>query len=130
MTARRWGWGGFAVAAVLLALAPLVLTPFRLDLLGKYLCYAIAAVGIALVWGRGGMLVLGQGVFFGLGGYAMGMHLKLVEAGPGGLPDFIVWSGVEQLPVLWAPFRNPVVALVAVVVLPVAVATVLGLLVF
>ena len=126
-------WGRVAVAAgvvLLLALAPLVLTPFRLDLLGKYLCYAVAAVGIALVWGRGGMLVLGQGVFFGLGGYAMGMHLKLVEAGPGGMPDFMVWSGVEQLPVLWAPFRNPVVALAAVVLLPVAVATVLGLLVF
>ena len=80
----RWAvLGGFAVAAVLLfAVAPAVLTPFRLDLLGKYLCYAIVAVGIGLAWGRGGMLTLGQGVFFGIGAYLMAMHLKLADAGP------------------------------------------------
>jgi urea transport system permease protein len=120
----------FALVAALLLAAPLLLTPFRLDLLAKYLCYAIVAVGIALAWGRGGMLTLGQGVFFGLGGYAMGMHLKLVEAGPGQLPDFMSWSGVEQLPLLWKPFANPVFALAMVVVLPVTVAVLLGLLVF
>ncbi|GAA2667967.1 MULTISPECIES: urea ABC transporter permease subunit UrtC [Actinosynnema] len=118
------------LCAVLLAVAPLVLSPFRLGLLAKYLCFAIVAVGIAVAWGRGGMLVLGQGVFFGLGGYAVGMHLKLAEAGPGGLPDFMVWSGVEELPALWAPFANPVFALAAVVLLPGAVAFCLGLLVF
>jgi urea transport system permease protein len=107
-----------------------VLSTFRLDLLGKYLCYAIVAVGIYLAWGRGGMLTLGQGVFFGLGGYAMGMHLKLVDAGEGNLPDFMVWSGVEQLPALWTPFRNPAFALAMVILLPTAVALVLGLLVF
>ncbi|MFI5937150.1 urea ABC transporter permease subunit UrtC [Actinoplanes sp. NPDC051494] len=117
----------FAVAALVLATAPIYLSPFRLDLLGKYLCYAIVAVGISLAWGRGGMLTLGQGVFFGLGGYAMGMHLKLQE---GGLPDFMSWSGVEELPLLWKPFANPVFALAMVVVLPVAVSVVLGLLVF
>jgi urea transport system permease protein len=120
----------FGLVAALLLAAPLVLTPFRLDLLAKYLCYAIVGVGIALAWGRGGMLTLGQGVFFGLGGYAMGMHLKLVEAGPGQLPDFMSWSGVEQLPLLWKPFANPVFALAMVVVLPVSVAVLLGLLVF
>ena len=61
-----------------------VLSDFRLDLLAKYLCLAMVAVGIGLAWGRGGMLTLGQGVFFGLGGYAMAMHLKLADAGPGG----------------------------------------------
>ena len=120
----------FVAVGVLLLAAPLVLTPFRLDLLAKYLCYAVVALGIALAWGRGGMLTLGQGVFFGLGGYAMGMHLKLVEAGPGQLPDFMSWSGVEQLPLLWKPFANPVFALAMVVVLPVTVAVLLGLLVF
>ncbi|MBP2335142.1 urea transport system permease protein [Saccharothrix coeruleofusca] len=118
------------LCVVLLAVAPLVLSPFRLGLLAKYLCFAIVAVGIALAWGRGGMLTLGQGVFFGLGGYAMGMHLKLREAGPAGLPDFMVWSGVEELPALWKPFANPVFALAAVVVLPGLVAFLLGLLVF
>jgi urea transport system permease protein len=128
--AASWRWGGIATAGLLLAGAPFVLSDFRLDLLAKYLCLAIVALGISLAWGHGGMLTLGQGVFFGLGGYAMGMHLKLHEAGPGGLPDFMVWSGVESLPALWRPFANPVFALTMVVVLPVAVAVPLGLLIF
>ena len=87
----RWAvLGGFAIAAVVLfVIAPAVLSPFRLDLLGKYLCYAMVAVGIGLAWGRGGMLTLGQGVFFGIGAYLMAMHLKLADAGPGGTPDFM-----------------------------------------
>jgi urea transport system permease protein len=128
---RLGGPAAFAlVALLLLVVAPAALSPFRLDLLAKYLCYAIVAVGIALAWGRGGMLTLGQGVFFGLGGYAMGMHLKLREAGADGLPDFMVWSGVEKLPALWKPFENPVFAVAMAVLVPVAVAVLLGLLVF
>ncbi|GAB3161327.1 urea ABC transporter permease subunit UrtC [Microbispora hainanensis] len=128
---RRWqGAAAFTAVAVLaLVVAPLLLEPFRLGLLAKYLCYAIVALGIGLAWGQGGMLTLGQGVFFGLGGYAMGMYLKLNDAG-GDLPDFMVWSGVEELPALWKPFGNPVFALTMVVVLPVAVALLLGTLVF
>jgi urea transport system permease protein len=118
------------IIMLLLALAPIALSPFRLGLFAKYLCLAIVAVGIGLAWGQGGMLTLGQGVFFGLGGYAMGMYLKLREAGPGGLPDFMVWSGVERLPWLWKPFANPVFALAAVIVLPGVVAMSLGLLMF
>ncbi|MEU6728306.1 urea ABC transporter permease subunit UrtC [Nonomuraea wenchangensis] len=119
-----------AVAVVALVAAPLLLEPFRLGLLAKYLCYAIVALGIGLAWGKGGMLTLGQGVFFGLGGYAMAMYLKLTEAGPGGLPDFMVWSGVEELPALWAPFASPVLALGMAVLGPMALAAVLGTLVF
>lgn len=119
-----------AVAVLALAVAPATLSPFRLELLAKYLCFAIAALGIGLAWGKGGMLTLGQGVFFGLGGYAMAMHLKLAEAGPGQLPDFMVWSGVEELPVLWEPFRQPWFAVLMVVLLPGTVAALLGLLVF
>ncbi|MEU6430448.1 urea ABC transporter permease subunit UrtC [Microbispora sp. NPDC046973] len=128
---RRWqGPAVFAAVAVLaLVAAPLLLEPFRLGLLAKYLCYAIVALGIGLAWGQGGMLTLGQGVFFGLGGYAMGMYLKLNDAA-GDLPDFMVWSGVEKLPALWTPFGNPVFALAMIVVLPVAVALLLGTLVF
>lgn len=119
----------FATIAVLaLVAAPLLLEPFRLSLLAKYLCYAIVALGIGLAWGQGGMLSLGQGVFFGLGGYSMAMYLKLAEGG--GLPDFMVWSGVEELPALWAPFANPVFALGMAVLGPVAIAVVLGTLVF
>lgn len=130
MSARLRGYAVFGVVSVLvLVVAPLALPAFRLDELAKYLCFAIAALGIGLAWGQGGMLTLGQGVFFGLGGYAMGMFLKLHDAG-GDLPDFMVWSGVEKLPALWVPFKSPVVAIAAVVLVPVVVAVVLGVLVF
>lgn len=117
------------VAIIALVVAPLLLEPFRLGLLAKYLCYAIVALGIGLAWGQGGMLTLGQGVFFGLGGYAMGMYLKLHDAG-GDLPDFMVWSGVERLPSLWVPFENPVFAIFFAVAGPVLLAVLLGALVF
>ena len=127
---RRW-WLGFAVsAALLLVVAPLALSAFRLGLLSKYLCFAIVALGIDVAWGYGGMLTLGQGVFFGLGGYAMGMYLKLHEAGPGKVPDFMSWSGVEKLPLLWKPFRYPWVALPAAILIPTLVAALLGMLIF
>jgi urea transport system permease protein len=124
---------GFAVgAALLFAVAPVALSDFRLSLLAKYLCFGIAGIGIGLAWGRGGLLTLGQGVFFGLGGYAMAMHLKLADAGPGQLPDFMQLYGTpgQELPWWWRPFASPVVALLATVGLPMAVAAALGLLIF
>jgi urea transport system permease protein len=127
---RQW-WLGFALSAfLLLVVAPLTLSAFRLDLLSKYLCFAIVALGIDVAWGYGGMLTLGQGVFFALGGYAMGMYMKLHEAGPGKVPDFMSWSGVEKLPLLWKPFRYPWVALPAAIIVPLVVAALLGLLIF
>jgi urea transport system permease protein len=124
-------WVGLAVAALLLYLvAPALLTPFRLGLLGKYLCWAMVAVGIGLAWGKGGMLALGQGVFFGLGGYIMAMHLKLTDAGPGKAPDFMVLYGNGIVPGWWEPFRSPALALIAILLLPAAVAAALGLAIF
>lgn len=122
------------LAVLLLVLAPAVLSPFRLGNLGKYCAWAIAAVGIGLAWGRGGMLVMGQGVFFGLGGYAMAMHLKLEAAmatgGPDAVPDFMVLYGDGSMPGWWEPFRSPVFTLIAIVVLPALVAAVLGYAIF
>ncbi len=130
----RWQtWAGFGVAAVLLfAVAPAVLSDFRLGLLGKFLCFAIVAVGIGLAWGRGGMLVLGQGVFFGLGGYMMGMHLKIADAQLRGtsVPDFMQIAGVRELPSYWEPFASPAFTLLAIVLVPTAIAAALGLGVF
>jgi urea transport system permease protein len=124
----------FGLAAVtLLLVAPALLNDFRLSLLARYLCLAIIAVGIGLAWGQGGMLVLGQGLFFGLGGYAMGMHMKLEEAAAMGsdqLPDFMSWSGVESLPWLWEPFRSAAFAVVACIAVPMLVAGLLGTLIF
>jgi urea transport system permease protein len=126
-----YGRIGFALVALgFLVLAPATFSDFGLNLFTKYLCYAIIAVGIGLAWGQGGMLSLGQGVFFGLGGYAMGMYLKLQAAGPGKVPDFMSWSGVEKLPLLWKPFQYAWIALPAVVIVPMAVAAALGAMVF
>lgn len=119
---------GIAVfALLLLVVAPLVLSPHWINNLGKYCCWAIAAVGIGLAWGRGGMLVLGQGVFFGLGAYAMAMHLTLETAGPDRLPVFmILYDPLAALPPFWEPFRSEAFTLLAIVLLPVIVASILG----
>ncbi|MFF1384289.1 urea ABC transporter permease subunit UrtC [Arthrobacter sp. NPDC058288] len=131
----RWGvLAGFALGAVLLlVVAPAALSVFNLALLGKFICFAIVAVGIGLAWGRGGMLTLGQGVFFGLGAYIMAMHLKLADAslfGGSGVPDFMSLYGSGEVPGWWEPFRSPAVTLIAVVLVPGLVALVLGLAVF
>ena len=130
----RWQtWVGFGVAAAALFLvAPLLLSDFRLSLLAKFLCFAIVAVGIGLAWGRGGMLVLGQGVFFGLGGYMMGMHLKISDAALAKqpVPDFMQIAGVKVLPAFWEPFASPAFTLLAILVVPAAIAALLGLGVF
>lgn len=114
------------VAVLLFAVAPATLSPFRLDLLSKYLCWAIVAVGIGLAWGRGGMLVLGQGVFFGLGAYAMAFHLKLEQAGPGGVPDFMTLYAGGQMPGWWEPFRSGAFTLAFIAIVPALVAAILG----
>lgn len=114
------------VALVLLVWAPSSLTVFRLGNLGKYCSWALAAVGIGLAWGRGGMLVLGQGVFFGLGGYVMAMHMKLEAAGPGKVPDFMVLFGDATMPGWWEPFRSGPFTLFAIIALPAVVSFVLG----
>jgi urea transport system permease protein len=122
----------FALMAVtLLLIAPAVLSDFRLSLLAKFLCFAIIAIGIGLAWGQGGMLVLGQGLFFGLGGYCMGFHMKIVDAGPGNLPDILTYSGqYDSLPWLWKPFTHAWFAIPMAIGLPMAIAALLGAAVF
>jgi len=128
-------WGslvGIALfAVVLLVVAPALLSDFRLNNLGKYCCWAIVAVGIGLAWGRGGMLVMGQGVFFALGAYAMAMHLTLESGGPDSIPVFmILYDPLAPLPGFWEPFRSGAFTIVAIVVAPVLVAGVLGYAIF
>ena len=122
-------WAPIIVVLALLLLAPVVMSDFRLGLLGKFLTFAILALALNLIWGYAGMLSLGHGVFFGLGGYAMGMFMKL-EATGGKLPDFMFWSGLEQLPFFLAPFKYAWFALPMVFILPAALAGGLGYLVF
>ncbi len=119
-----------AAGLLLFVVAPNVLSDFRLNLLAKFICLAMVAVGIGLAWGRGGMLTLGQGVFFGLGGYLMAMHLKLADAGPDGVPDFMLLYGDGTVPAWWEPMRSPVVTILAILLLPAGLAALLGLAVF
>ena len=130
---------GFAIlAAVIFLVLPLALDSFRLNLFGKYLTYAFVAVGLALCWGAGGILSLGQGVFFGLGGYCMAMFLKLEASTPEntsiqstpGIPDFMDWNQLTALPAWWQPFNVLAFALIAVVLVPVIFAFIIGFAMF
>lgn len=114
------------LALVLLVWAPSALSTFRLGNLGRYCALALASMGIGLAWGRGGMLVMGQGVFFGLGAYAMAMHMKLETVGPGEVPDFMRLYGDGTMPGWWGPFRSGTFTLFAIVVVPAVVSFVLG----
>ena len=125
-----------AVAVPLAALAtpensPLHMQPYLVQLLGKYLCYAILAVALDLVWGYCGILSLGHGAFFALGGYAMGMYLmrqigaRGVYANPV-LPDFMVFLNWKELPVAWWGFNWFPYALIMIVLVPAVLAFAFG----
>lgn len=122
---RLWLLIVYAAAAAALFSAPLYLGDFRLNLLAKCLAFAIAALGLDLLWGYTGILSLGHGVFFGLGAYAMAMHLKLQASG-GRIPDFMEWSGLSELPAFWVPFQSFGFAAVMGIAAPAALALILG----
>ncbi len=126
------------LATILLIVFPLTLEIFRLNLVGKYLTYAFVAVGLVLCWGYGGILSLGQGVFFGLGGYCMAMFLKLESSDPEstkiqstpGIPDFMDWNQLTELPWFWEPFYSLPFALIALLVVPTIFAYIIGVAMF
>ncbi len=126
------------IAIIAIFILPNVLSDFRLNLLGRWLCFGIVAISIDLIWGYTGMLSLGHAVFFALGGYCIGMHLKLMapsltgESNPSGqpIPDFMAYGGLEGLPIWWEPFHSPWFAMAAVVIVPGIVAFILGYLIF
>ena len=130
---RRWPllilW--VLIIAAIVA-APSVLPVFRLNLLGRFLALAIVALGIDLIWGFTGLLSLGQGIFFALGGYVAAMYLQLNSSGdlPNGIPEFFSLYGVDRLPAFWQPFHSPWFTLVAIWLVPAVLAAVLGNLVF
>jgi len=110
------------------------LTDFQVNLLGKYLAFAILALGIDLIWGYTGILSLGHGVFFGLGAYCMGMHLML-QIGDrsvygSALPDFMVWNQVTELPLFWVPFSSFLFTSGAILFVPMLVAGIFGFFAF
>ncbi|PMR75760.1 urea ABC transporter permease subunit UrtC [Billgrantia endophytica] len=132
---RHGGLAGILIlAAILMIVMPAMLDLYRLNLAGRYLTYAFVAVGLVLCWGYGGILSLGQGIFFGVGGYAMAMFLKLEASDPEstriqttpGIPDFMDWNRITELPWFWVPFNSLTFTIIAVLVLPAAFAFVIG----
>lgn len=124
------------IAVLLIFIIPWILEAtgqgFRVSLLGRFLALAIAALGIDLIWGFTGMLSLGHGVFFALGGYAFAMYLKLQipESATSRLPEFMGLYGVKELPLIWQPFNSFPFTLLAIVLIPAITAAILGYLVF
>ena len=122
--------GGLLLLAAVLVAVPLALDDFRQQLAAKYLCFAFPAVGLVLLWGYGGILSLGQGLYFGMGSYFMAMFLKLEAAAQtntgsalsqfygSNLPDFMVWNSVEALPWWWRPFHSLAFTVGAILVIP------------
>ena len=126
--------GLVTLALLLFVILPLTLDVFRLNLVAKYLTYAFVAIGLVLCWGYGGILSLGQGVFFGLGGYCMAMYLKLeassventkIQSTPG-IPDFMDWNQITQLPFFWKPFHSFPLTLLAILLVPAIFAFIIG----
>jgi urea transport system permease protein len=107
---------------------------FRLNQFGKFLAFAILALGLDLIWGYCGVLSLGQGVFFGFGAYCMGMYMSLQigkESVYGSeLPDFMVWTQVKELPLFWYPFKNFWGGFLGAMLVPMLFATIFGFLAF
>lgn len=128
-----------AVALFLVVVMPSLnaagmVSDFTLNTWGKYLCYAILAIAVDLLWGYTGLLCLGQALFFSLGGYMLGMHLMLM-IGPDpvyktALPDFMDFLGLKAVPGFWEPFHSFGFAAMMVIVLPGLVAGIFGYLAF
>ena len=142
---RGEGLAFWLVGFVLLVAMPLLnvlppedswlhLSDFSLNRFGKFLAFAILALGLDLIWGYTGILSLGQGVFFGLGAYCMGMHLMLTigkeRVYGSDLPDFMVWNQVKELPLFWKPFYSFPVALFGAILIPTLFALIFGFLAF
>jgi urea transport system permease protein len=117
------------------ASSPLHLSTYALSLVGKYMCYAILAIAVDLVWGYCGILSLGHAAFFALGGYAMGMYL-MRQIGTRGvygnpiLPDFMVFLNWDTLPWFWLGFNHFWFALIMTALVPGILAFVFGWLAF
>ncbi|WP_291518589.1 urea ABC transporter permease subunit UrtC [Acidovorax sp.] len=138
----RGGWSAFIVALIVVcAVAPVLnlwvpegslfhLSDYAVALLGKIMCYAICALAMDLIWGYTGILSLGHGLFFALGGYVMGMYLMRQIGRDGNyksdLPDFMVFLDWKELPWHWALSDSFIATLILIVAVPGVIAFVFG----
>src|SRR5216683_95111 len=127
-------WAVAVLALLLVVILPASLDAFRLNLVAKYLTYSFVAIGLVMCWGWGGILSLGQGAFFGLGGYCMAMFLKLeassventkIQSTPG-IPDFMDWNQLTSLPFFWQPFHSLAFTIAAILIVPALFAFIVG----
>ena len=120
----------FAVIVVLMACSPFLISSTSLvQFLGKCMCYSMVAIALDLIWGYTGMLSLGHGIYFCLGGYAMAMYLRLRDNG-GSLTEFMQTGGLTSLPAIWKPFLHAPLAFLLILLLPGVLAAVIGYFVF
>lgn len=143
---RRIDWAIYAVFVVLIMLVPLIMDPFWLNRLAKYLVFGMLGIAVALSWGYAGILNLGQGLFFGAGAYVLAMSLKLAsptslqQGSDKPVPDFMLWNAepgaktelccITKASFLWLPFQSQWFGFAMGLVLPVVIAFLLGSLVF
>lgn len=125
----------FGIIVLILALMPLLLNlgllsgSSTVSFLGKCIAFAIVAMGLDLIWGYTGILSLGHGLYFALGGYAMAMYLKLKETG-GGITDFMHVGGLEELPLVWRPFNYLPLTIILIVLVPALLSGLIGYFIF
>ncbi|MGO8697327.1 MAG: urea ABC transporter permease subunit UrtC [Limisphaerales bacterium] len=145
ITAKTETWVLITAALVMAVVLPslnaftsagtfLHVSDFSINLYGKYLCYAILAISVDLLWGYTGMLSLGQALFFTLGGYMIGMYLMRMIGNLGQyhqpIPDFLVFLGWSTLPAFWKPFSSFPFAILMAFLFPGALAAIFGFLAF
>ncbi len=97
--------------------------------IGKCIAFAIVAIAIDMIWGYTGILSLGHGLYFALGGYAMAMYLKL-QATDGKITDFMRVGGLEELPIVWLPFQSGIFTTILILAVPAVVAGIIGYFIF
>lgn len=143
---RRIDWAIYAGFVILIMLVPLVMDPFWLNRIAKYLVFGMLGIAVALSWGYAGILNLGQGLFFGAGAYMLAMSLKLASAtslqqgSDKPVPDFMLWNAepgaktelccITKASFLWLPFQSQWFGFAMGLILPVLMAVVVGLIVF
>jgi urea transport system permease protein len=143
---RNIDWAIYAGFVILIMLVPLVMDPFWLNRIAKYLVFGMLGIAVALSWGYAGILNLGQGLFFGAGAYMLAMSLKLASAtslqqgSDRPVPDFMLWNAepgsktelccITKASFLWLPFQSQWFGFAMGLILPVVMAVVVGLIVF
>lgn len=121
----------FLIVSIIILFVPVFVgNAFLLNKFSRYLALGLATMALSLAWGHAGILNLGHATYLGIGAYSMAMHLKLkttpIHTGADGLPDFMVWNNVKELPWFWDPFHSSAFTIIAGIGIPFLLASFLG----